>query len=187
MRRGVSERDRLLVEERRRRGKAEAAAVAEGVAETVALERLRGAAVERPLGARGPRAAPYRRQAGLDFLARKGRISEAQRAAGARYREAYRVAQPTVAIGSSLEILPGSSAGGPPLKVLIAKAGARQAAEARLALYRRRLMSHPALIRACDLICGRELTPREAAAGGEREALRLEAVLLVALDLLAGG
>jgi len=40
------------------------------------------------------------------------------------------------------------------------------------------------LITACDLICGEELTPREAA-GGEREAGRLEAVLAVALDILA--
>jgi hypothetical protein len=39
---------------------------------------------------------------------------------------------------------------------------------------------------ACDLVCGRELTPREAG-GGDREGVRLEAVLLVALDLLAGG
>ena len=38
-------------------------------------------------------------------------------------------------------------------------------------------------VAACDLICGEERTPREAA-GGEREALRLEAVLKVALDLL---
>lgn len=184
MRRGVSERDRLLVEERRRRAKAEADAVAQGVAETIGLERGRGAAFEKPAGARE---APYRRQAGLEFLARKGRISEAQSAAGVRYREAYRVAQPTAAIGSTLEILPGSSAGGPPLKALIAKAGARHAAEARLALYRRRLMDHPTLIEACDLICGRELTPREAAGGDDREALRFEAVLRIALDLLADG
>jgi hypothetical protein len=187
MRGGVSERDRLLVEERRRRAKAEADAVVRGVAETVALERARGAAIEKPAGPHGSRETPYRRRAGLDFLAMKGRITEIQQAAGARYRDAYRVAQPTAAIGSTLEILPGGSAGGPPLKALVAKAGARQAAEARLALYRRRLMGHPLLIDACDLICGRELTPREAAGGGEREALRLEAVLGVALDLLAGG
>ena len=36
----------------------------------------------------------------------------------------------------------------------------------------------------CDLICGQELTPREAG-GGDRDAARIEAVLKVALDLLA--
>jgi hypothetical protein len=54
----------------------------------------------------------------------------------------------------------------------------------QLALYRGQLFGHPALVAACDLVCGRELTPREAA-GGERDGLKLEAVLLVALDLLA--
>jgi len=45
------------------------------------------------------------------------------------------------------------------------------------------LKDHPTLVGACDRICGLELTPREAA-GGDREAGRLEAVLAVALDLL---
>jgi hypothetical protein len=42
------------------------------------------------------------------------------------------------------------------------------------------------LVAACDLICGEEMTPREAA-GGDRDAGRLEAVLKVALDILAAG
>jgi hypothetical protein len=42
------------------------------------------------------------------------------------------------------------------------------------------------LIAACDRVCGEELTPREAA-GGEREAARLEAILKVALDILSSG
>jgi hypothetical protein len=41
-------------------------------------------------------------------------------------------------------------------------------------------------VAACDLVCGEEKTPREAA-GGEREASRMEAVLKVALDILAAG
>jgi glutathione S-transferase len=45
------------------------------------------------------------------------------------------------------------------------------------------LADHPNLVGACDRICGQELTPREAA-GGDREAGRLEAVLAIALDLL---
>lgn len=166
--------------------RAEARAVAAGVEETLALERRRGAAftIEEEEDA-GARQRPYRRQAGLDWLARKGRITEDQKAAGLRYRDAYLVAQPVVAIGSTLEVQPGMGGGGLALKTLVARAGHRQAAEVKLALYRRQLLDHPALIAACDLVCGRELTPREAA-GGEREGLRLEAQLVVALDLLAG-
>jgi hypothetical protein len=168
------------------RARLEARAVADGVAETVALERARGAVFAIEAEDARERQRPYRRQPGLEWLTRKGRISEAQRAAGLRYRDAYAIAQPTIALGSTLEVQPGMGSGGPPLKVLLARAGRRQAAEAKLALYRRQLLQHPALIAACDLVCGRELTPREAA-GGEREALRLETQLLVALDLLAGG
>ncbi|THD80600.1 MAG: hypothetical protein E7812_07680 [Phenylobacterium sp.] len=185
MRRGKREDEQAWV--RRTQAEAEARAVGQGVAETLALERGRGAAFAVAEPDRGsPRDRPYRRQAGLDWLARKGRISEAQRAAGERYGEAFRIAQPVISLGSTLEVQPGMGGAGLPLKALIARAGHRQAAEARLALYRRQLAGHPALIEACDLVCGKELTPREAA-GGERDGLKLEAVLLVALDLLAGG
>jgi hypothetical protein len=187
MRRSVTnERGRLALQVRREREAAEARAVAEGVAETLALERRRGAAFGlAETDARG-RDRPYRRQPGLDWLARKGRISETQKKAGERYRDAYLVAAPVAAIGSTLEVQPGMGGGGPSLAALVARADRRQAAEAKLALYRRQLLQHPALIAACDLVCGRELTPREAG-GGEREGIRMEAVLLVALDLLAGG
>jgi hypothetical protein len=53
-----------------------------------------------------------------------------------------------------------------------------------LASFRQRLAGQLDLVRACDLVCGEELTPREASEN-ERDAGRLEAVLLVALDLLA--
>lgn len=164
--------------------RAEARAVTEGVAETLGLEARRGAAFAVDGDDSRDRERPYRRQPGLDWLHRKGRLSPAQKAAGERYRDAYAVAQPTLSLGSTLEIQPGMSGGGTSLKALVARAGQRQAAEARLALYRRQLNQHPALVAACDLVCGKELTPREAA-GGEREALRLEALLLVSLDLLS--
>jgi hypothetical protein len=186
MKRGLNELDRLKLQDRRAKAQAEARAVAGGVAETLALERRRGAAFAVEDGKGAARERPYRRQAGLDWLARKGRISAAQKAAGERYAEAFRIAQPTIALASTLEVQPGLGGAGLPLKALIARAGLRQAAEGRLALYRRQLADHPALVEACDLVCGKELTPREAA-GGEREGLKLEAVLLVALDLLAGG
>jgi hypothetical protein len=165
--------------------RAEARAISAGVAETLGLEARRGAAfVAEDEGEGNGRERPYRRQPGLDWLQRKGRISEAQKAAGLRYRDAFVVAQPTLSLPSTLEVQPGMSAGGGSLKALVARADVRQSAERKLALYRRQLFQHPALVAACDLICGRELTPREAG-GGDREALRLEAVLLVALDLLA--
>jgi hypothetical protein len=178
-RRTTDERTRLELSARREAERA----VAAGLTETLALERGRGAVfTEEDAGGRDR--APYRRQPGLEWLARKGRISEAQKAAGERYREAYLIAQPIVAIGSTLEVQPGMGSGGPALKTLVARAEYRRAAERKLAMYRGQLFGHPALVGACDLVCGRELTPREAA-GGEREGLRLEAVLLVALDLLA--
>lgn len=187
MRRSVTnERERLAFQVRREQAQAEARAIAEGVAETVALEKRRGVVFDIAQPEAGGRDRPYRRQPGLDWLARKGRISESQKKAGERYRDAYLVAQPAVAIASTLEVQPGMGGGGPSLAALVARADRRRAAEAKLALYRRQLLQHPALIAACDLVCGRELTPREAG-GGEREGLRMEAVLLVALDLLAGG
>ena len=176
----ADERARLAIQARR----AEARAVAEGVAETLALEARRGAAFVEEGEGRGPSERPYRRQAGLDWLARKGKLSAAQKAAGERYRDAYVIAQPTLSLASTLEVQPGMSSSGSSLKALVARADHRQQAERKLTLYRRQLFQHPALIAACDLVCGRELTPREAG-GGEREGLKLEAVLLVALDLLA--
>ncbi|HSV04011.1 MAG TPA: hypothetical protein VLI41_12480 [Phenylobacterium sp.] len=182
--RQTNARERLLVQEARAKARAEASQVAGGVAETVALQRGRGAAFEKPKPGRGGRETPYRRQAGLDWLARKGRISEAQKAAGLRYGEAFRIAQPMLSIGSTLEVQPGMGGAGLALKALIDLAGRRQQAQAKLAMYRRRLGDQPDLVQACDLVCGRELTPREAG-GGERDGIRVEAVLRVALDLLA--
>jgi hypothetical protein len=180
-------RERLLNLERQARGRAEAKAVADGVAETVALDRGRGGVFDKPVQARGGRETPYRRQSGLEWLARKGRISAAQAEAGARYGASFRRANLSQTIGSTLEVQPGASlSGGPPLAVLLKQAAGRQQAEARLATYRRRLLGQADLIAACDRVCGEELTPREAA-GGEREAARLEAVLKVALDVLSSG
>jgi len=170
-------RERLRAMERREQARGEAQAVAEGVAETVALAAERGAAFHKRDGL-------YQRQPGLDFLARKGRVTAAQKAAGERYGACYRRATAASAIGSTLEVQPGMGAAGPPLSVLLAQAEGRRQAELKLAMYRRQLVGQPDLIAACDRVCGRELTPREAA-GGEREASRLEAVLLVALDILA--
>lgn len=179
-------REQLLAAERRARAKAEAAAVEAGVAETVALSAARGAEFEAP--AHAARATPYKRQAGLDWLARKGKISARQKSAGERYGALYRRSAREGAIRSTLDVRPGGGgSAGPGAReevLLMAAEGSAQAA-ARLAALRTRLWNQPQLVAACDLVCGRELTPREAARG-ERAVIELEAVLGVALDLLAG-
>jgi hypothetical protein len=175
-------RERLMRLEQQAAARTEAHAVADGVAETVALECSRGAAFEAKAGVRET---AYRRQPGLEWLLRKGRLSTAQKAAGERYGDCYRRAKIGVSIPSTLEVKPETSAqGGELVSVLIAKADANARAADRLAALRARLGAQPDLVRACDLVCGEELSPREAG-GGERQGLRIEAVLLVALDLLA--
>jgi hypothetical protein len=177
-------RDRLLRRERQAQARAEAQAVAAGVAETVSLSRARGAAIVQAGG--GKRGAPYRRQEGLEWLAKKGRISPAAKAAGERYGWAYRRARLDPSIPSTLDVKPGGGfAGAPPLAEVLAHGEGTALAQRKLAEFRARLWRQPDMVAACDLICGEEKTPREAAAD-DREAARLEAVLKVALDILAG-
>ncbi|MBP6877505.1 MAG: hypothetical protein KBC34_05760 [Phenylobacterium sp.] len=178
------ERERLIRVEQQGRARLEARQVAEGVAETVALSQARGAQFEAPPATRGERQRPYRRLAGLDWLLRKGRLTTAQKAAGERYGRCYRMAQGEVAIASTLDIKPGGAAE-TPLTAVIARAEANARARDALSAYRDTLRGQPSLVAACDMICGEELTPREAACGGDREIYRLEAVLEVALDMLA--
>jgi hypothetical protein len=179
------ERERLLALEARAAEQTERRAVAEGVAETVALSLARGAAIAQPVAGPGRRAGPYRRQAGLEWLSRKGRLTSAQRAAGERYGACYRRAKVEGSIASTLDVKPRTSApGGAPLSAILSHAEGTAQASKRLAAFRARLSRQRDLVAACDQICGEELTPREAA-NGERAAGRLEAVLLVALDILA--
>jgi hypothetical protein len=178
-------RERLKMLEARERGRLEARAVAEGVAETVALGRSRGAAFDKPPARRGERETPYRRQAGLEWLASKGRITERQRAAGEAYGACFRRAGAAPAMGSTLEVQPtGGLAAGPSLGLVLKQAAGRVQAEEALSAMRTRLFGQSDLVTACDRICGQELTPREAG-GGDRDAARIEAVLKVALDILA--
>lgn len=178
-------RERLKILEARERDRTEARAVAEGVEETVALSQARGAAIEREPADRAGRATPYHRRSGLEWLSAKGKISERQRVAGERYGACYRRAGAQPTIGSTLDLAPGSSQpGGPSLGLLLKMAEGRRQAQAELAACRQALFGQGDLVTACDLICGQELTPREAA-GGDRDAARMEAVLKVGLDLLA--
>lgn len=179
------ERARLLTLEQRGKARAQVLATAAGIAETVALSQARGAGFEPP-PATPRRDKPFRRQPGLDWLARKGRLNDRQKGAGERYGVCYRRARGPGGIVSSLDLKLGDQPQGTTITEVLAQAEARTQAAAKLALYRRRLGRHPTLLAACDLICGEELTPREAA-NSDRDAGRLEAVLEVALDLLAAG
>lgn len=176
------ERERLIAVDQSARRRAEARATSAAVRETVALSIARGAGFEAPPAEKPGREKPYRRLAGLVWLARKGRLTAAQVRAGEDYGACYRRAEAGAGVGSSLAIQPGA-AQGTSIAQVVRQAEARSQAAARLAVLRGRLGGQPDLIAACDQVCGRELTPREAT-GGEREAGRLEAVLAVALDLL---
>lgn len=170
-------RERLLLLERKK----EAEAMAAAVGETVALSRARGAAIEGP----GPGRMAHRRLTGLEWLMRKGRITAQEAAAGARYGQTYRRAKVEPSIQSTLNAQPGSTGlEGPTIAELLEHAEGTASARLRLAELRRRLLGQSDLVQACDEICGEERTPREAA-GGERDGMRMEAVLKVALDILA--
>jgi hypothetical protein len=179
-------RDRLVKLERQAQARAEAVAVAEGVAETVRLSRARGQAVmSTEPGRSGARAAPLKRLSGLEWLAARGKISAEARAAGERYGWVYRRVKLDKAIPSTLDVRVRGPFMAPSLEETLAHGEGTETARRRLAEFRRRLSGQPDLVAACDLVCGEENTPREAA-GGDRDAGRLEAVLKVALDLLAG-
>ena len=180
-------RDRLLRLERQAKARAEASAVAEGVAETVALSRSRGQAIAEPSAGR-PRTCTqaYRRQTGLEWLSAKGRIDAKAKAAGERYGWAYRRVKLEKAIPSTLGEHVRGEFVTPDLESVLAHGEGTVLARRKLGEFRRRLFRQADLVAACDMICGEEKTPREAAAG-ERDAGRIEAVLKVALDILAGG
>lgn len=175
-------RDRLLRLERQARARAEAQAVTDGVAETVALSRARGQAITQ--AASRKRLTPYRRQTGLDWLQSKGRIGAEARAAGERYGWAYRRVKMETPIPSTLDQRVRTGFIAPDPEEIRAHGEGTELARRKLAEFRVRLCRQTDLVSACDLICGEEKTPREVG-GGDREAARLEAVLKVALDILA--
>lgn len=180
---GRATRERLLILERREKARAEASAVADGVAESVGLSRGRGAAFEKPATRKvGKAESGYRRLSGLEWLKSKGRLTDDQLAAGERYGAAFRKVEDEARIKS---ILDRDTAGGAgqTLSGVMKQAEARAQARLMLAMYRGQLLHQADLVAVCDLVCGRELTPREGSANGQ-EAARVEGVLKVALDLL---
>ncbi len=118
---------------------------------------------------------------GLIWLIRKDKLTPIRRHAAALYRAAYREPQEG-AMRSCLNADPrGSGIGRPPDY----NAGKVDAARRLAALRADALAGHEQMIAVMDGVCGGGLTLREMCGGEERAAGRLEAVLMVALDLVA--
>jgi hypothetical protein len=119
---------------------------------------------------------------GLVWLIRKNRINPRQRIAAAAYRQAYREPQPG-AIRSHLDDAQGSGGhtGNPP-----DCNAAFYDAQVRLKSYRTEaLQDHGDMISVMDAVAGNGLTFTELSPKDYRQAERLEAILKIALDLMA--
>ena len=134
-----------------------------------------------PVKAKGPKPDAEPVRDGLLWLIKKGKLTASRCAAAAVYRAAYREPQEG-AMRSCLNVDPdGGRLGIPP-----DPNAARIDAERRLKAMRGcALAGHEQMIAVMDGVCGGGLTLREMAGGEERAAGRLEAVLMVALDLVA--
>jgi len=176
------QRARLLRLERQAKNREEEAALEASLAETVERGEAQGSEFDRQPRRRGEARKPIRRLSGLIWLHSKKRLTDDQLAAGERYGATFRRAQGDANIRSILN-RDISGAGDRSIAALLADAEASVYAKEKLAMYRGQLANQAALIEACDAICGGELTPREAAQNG-RGAEAIEALLIVALDLL---
>lgn len=182
------ERQALHAEEIAAKARAEEAAVIIGVMETTSLEQARGAEFLEPEVKRGDRQRkPIRRLTGLQWLRRKGRITDQQLAVGERYGALWRAAKGMVSIRSNLNQSPAGGADRHrTMSRMVGEAMHRVIVTDKLAPMWATLGNSIMLIDALDRIAGQELTPREAARNGA-EAAALEALVIVALDLLAKG
>lgn len=126
-----------------------------------------------------------RQKTGLEWLIAKRRISTRQALAGRTYGEDWRISRVhgMAPLRSCLNDTPGGSASS---RSLPAVEFHLEAVE-RLAAAQAAMAYQADLIAACDAICARQLTPWQAielSGGGARDVSKLEAVIVVALDLL---
>lgn len=178
------ERQRLLEEERQARARAEAQAVATGIAETACLQAQRGVEFIVPEQRRGERAKPIRKHTGLTLLHSRGRITDDMARVGIIYGQLFRTLLADPSLRSNLNR--GAGGGGDrdsTLRLRLAEAEGRVQARAAMVRMHARLFWRTDLISALNTVCGRELTPRLATRNGQ-EAARLEALVVEALDLL---
>lgn len=147
------------------------------IAETVALNAARGDVIEEFEVRRGEQDKPLRRKSGLDWLLSKGRIEPHQMSAGLKYGDDYRASTDV-----SLRSCCGDSFGGDGLVQM----ERREEAFKRITRARQiGLSGNETMIALMDLICGEGVRIRDLA---DTDALsnKKEAVLCIALDLLAG-
>lgn len=144
--------------------------------ETVALAALRGDEVAVPTRL-GAGRKPARRVTGIDWLLSKGRIDCYQHQAAERYELDFAAAD---AIGLPSCLREGGGGGQSD-----AAQSRRVQAQSRLDKAREKgLKNHQGMIDLCDQVCGQGLRLRQVSQGDEKQSLRNEAILLVALDLL---
>lgn len=169
----------ILEIRQRQRGRirrADEAEVRRGIAETLSLAAERGE--EFTVHARGD-APVARRKAGLDWLHAKERISDVQMAAGTRYGDDYRMAEDiALRVGAGGESVQG---GGQRRDHLVDR---RLNAQDRLKDARGAL-THPKMVDLCDLVAGEGKRVRDISNSYTEQSYRNEAVLIIALDLLA--
>lgn len=161
------------------RERAEAVDVDRGVRETVHLELVRGEEFEAPVAKRGETdRKPYRRKSGLDWLLSKGRIAPVQLGAALRYGDDWRSANDP-SVRSCLNDIRGSGDETTPqdIRLFAGKRLGRARADA--------LSNHPSLVALCDRVCGNGERVRDIASGDDEVTAKYEAMLSVALDLLA--
>lgn len=118
---------------------------------------------------------------GLIWLIRKGRLTPPRQRAAAVYRAAYREPQEG-AMRSCLDLHLGGERSGAPPDYNSNKVDAMRRLNA---MRTEALAGHEQMIFAMDGVCGGGLTLRELCGGEERAAGKLEAVFMVALDLVA--
>jgi len=169
------ETQRLAERLRLAREKAGTRALAEGVAETIALSEARGDRFTPASRNGGVR----RKKDGLDWLYDKGRISHRQKLAGEKYGDDWRRAQAMSPRSCLDDTVRGYHDAAPH--------EARAHAALRLARARAlALNGNAALAEAADRIGGEGLKPIEWAGGDDRLAGRLEDRAQRALELLEG-
>lgn len=172
------ERARLLEIETSLKKRAEEDQIDQGVRETVNLDEGRGALFQHPVQGRGEDKKPYRRKSGLDWLLAKGRLEPEQMNAGLQYGDDWRTAN-DVSVKSCLMDIRGGGDETTPQQI-------RLSASRRLERARDdALCGHKAMIGLCDRVAGDGQRLRDIASGDDEKAQKFEAVLLVALDLLA--
>lgn len=123
---------------------------------------------------------------GIDWLLKKGRLTSRRHRAAQFYRKAFRDGG-GLSIKSSLGNV-DQAGGGTPGPGLHADGGAIAYTQAKRDLHHIQtqvLWSQDDLLTVCDAICGIGQTPRSLVGGDGHKAATVEAVLMVALDLIA--